>query len=521
LDEIESTGKAMAERVLIVDDDPVQRRLLQNMVEKAGYQVATAESGEAAIGLMAAPDGPHFECIVLDLVMPDLDGLGVLGRMREAGIAIPVIVQTAHGGIDVVVSAMRAGAIDFAVKPVGVERLLVSLRNAMATRVLEGELARMKRSRGGILSFKDIITRSEKMRAVLQAAQKSAGSTIPVLVEGESGVGKELIARAIHGSGARKGKPFVAVNCGALPENLIESILFGHEKGAFTGATERHEGKFQEASGGTLFLDEVGELPPPAQVKLLRALQEGEVEPVGGKRPVQVNVRLISATNRDLSADVKSGRFREDLFYRLHVFPILVPPLRERAEDIPDLTRHFMVRFAAEEGKRVRAMSAEALRLLSAYSWPGNVRQLENAIFRAVVLAEGEELGLEEFPHINSGEPAHTEPTHAPVAVPLAPAADPGASAPLAPGIVIGDEAAISPDPGGDGVLLPEHLVNLVDESGHARPLEEVEADAIRFALAHYRNQMSEVARRLRIGRSTLYRKLDGLGLVVADEAPP
>jgi DNA-binding NtrC family response regulator len=511
----------MAERVLIVDDDPVQRRLLQNMVEKAGYQVATAESGEAAIGLMAAPDGPHFECIVLDLVMPDLDGLGVLGRMREAGIAIPVIVQTAHGGIDVVVSAMRAGAIDFAVKPVGAERLLVSLRNAVATRVLEGELARMKRSRGGILSFKDIITRSEKMRAVLQAAQKSAGSTIPVLVEGESGVGKELIARAIHGSGARKGKPFVAVNCGALPENLIESILFGHEKGAFTGATERHEGKFQEASGGTLFLDEVGELPPPAQVKLLRALQEGEVEPVGGKRPVQVNVRLISATNRDLSADVKSGRFREDLFYRLHVFPILVPPLRERAEDLPDLTRHFMVRFAAEEGKRVRAMSAEALRLLCACSWPGNVRQLENAIFRAVVLAEGEELGLEEFPHINSGERAHTERAHAPVAVPLAPAADPGASAPLAPGIVIGDDAAISLDPGGHGVSLPEHLVNLVDEAGHARPLEDVEADAIRFALAHYRNQMSEVARRLRIGRSTLYRKLDGLGLAIADEARP
>ncbi len=507
----------MAERVLIVDDDPVQRRLLQNMVEKAGYQVATADSGEAAIGLMTAPDGPHFECIVLDLVMPDLDGLGVLGRMREAGIAIPVIVQTAHGGIDVVVSAMRAGAIDFAVKPVGAERLLVSLRNAMATRALEGELARMKRSRGGVLSFKDIITRSDKMRAVLQSAQKSAGSTIPVLIEGESGVGKELIARAIHGSGARKGKPFVAVNCGALPENLIESILFGHEKGAFTGATERHEGKFQEASGGTLFLDEVGELPPSAQVKLLRALQEGEVEPVGGKRPVQVNVRVISATNRDLSADVKSGRFREDLFYRLHVFPIVVPPLRERAEDIPDLIRHFMVRFAVEEGKRVRAMSAEALRLLSTCSWPGNVRQLENAVFRAVVLAEGEEIGLDEFPHIaNPGERAGTM-----LATHLAPAADPGGSPPLAPGIVIGDDAAISPAAGGDGVSLPEHLVNLVDEAGHARPLEDVEADAIRFALAHYRNQMSEVARRLRIGRSTLYRKLDGLGLAIADEANP
>jgi DNA-binding NtrC family response regulator len=520
LDEIESTGKAMAERVLIVDDDPVQRRLLQNVVERAGYQVATAESGEAALGLMTASDGPHFECIVLDLVMPDLDGLGVLGRMREAGIAVPVIVQTAHGGIDVVVSAMRAGAIDFAVKPVGAERLLVSLRNAVATRALEGELARLKRSRGGTLGFKDIITRSAKMRAVLQSAQKCAGSAIPVLVEGESGVGKELIARAIHGSGARKGKPFVAVNCGALPENLIESILFGHEKGAFTGATERHEGKFQEASGGTLFLDEVGELPPQAQVKLLRALAEGEVEPVGGKRPVQVNVRVISATNRDLSADVKSGRFREDLFYRLHVFPILVPPLRERAEDIPDLIRHFMVRFAAEEGKRVRSMSAEALRFLAAYAWPGNVRQLENAVFRAVVLAEGEEIGLDEFPHIaNLGEQASAPRPSAPVVAPLAPTPDSDLSPPLAPGIVISDDAAISPGTGGNGVSLPEHLVNLVDEAGHARPLEEVEAEAIRFALSHYRNQMSEVARRLRIGRSTLYRKLDGLGLAVAEEA--
>jgi DNA-binding NtrC family response regulator len=275
----------MAECVLIVDDDPVQRRLLQNMVEKAGYVVVAADGGEAAVRSMTTPDGPPFECVVLDLVMPDLDGLGVLAKMREARLTIPVIVQTAHGGIDTVVSAMRAGAVDFVVKPVGAERMLVSLRNAIATRALEGEFARLKRSRGGTLTFDDIITRSAKMQAVLNAARKSVNSTIPVLIEGESGVGKELIARAIHGSGDRKAKPFVAVNCGALPENLVESILFGHEKGAFTGATERHDGKFLEASGGTLFLDEVGELPPAVQVKLLRAIQEGEVEPVGGKRP--------------------------------------------------------------------------------------------------------------------------------------------------------------------------------------------------------------------------------------------
>src|SRR6201996_1400861 len=315
----------MAACILIADDDAVQRRLVENMVQKCGYEAVVVDSGDAVMAALTAPDAPPVDAVVLDLVMPGLDGMGVLAKIREAGLNIPVIVQTAHGGIDNVVSAMRAGALDFVVKPVGLERLQVSLRNALNASALKGELQRIRHSREGRLTFSDVVTRSESMTGVLRTAQKAAASTIPVLIEGESGVGKELFARAIHGSGERRAKPFVAVNCGAIPDNLVESILFGHEKGAFTGATERHEGKFQEASGGTLFLDEVGELPPPAQVKLLRALQEGEVEPVGGKRPVQVNVRVISATNRDLSADVRSGRFREDLFYRLHVFPILVP----------------------------------------------------------------------------------------------------------------------------------------------------------------------------------------------------
>ena len=327
--------------VLIVDDDPVQRRLLEGMVQKFGYEVVTAEGGDAAAALLTGPDGGGIDCVILDLVMPDLDGLGVLARLRRNAIAAPVIVQTAHGGIDNVVSAMRAGAVDFVVKPVSAERLQVSLRNAFNTSALEGELNRIKHSRSGTLGFNDIIAKSPAMQAVLRMAEKAAASSIPVLIAGESGVGKELIARAIHGSGERRAKPFVAVNCGAMPENLIESILFGHEKGSFTGATERHVGKFAEASGGTLFLDEVGELPPTAQVKLLRALQEGEVEPVGARKPVQVDVRLVSAINRDLIADVKRGRFRDDLFYRLHVFPIAVPPLRERRADIPPLARHF------------------------------------------------------------------------------------------------------------------------------------------------------------------------------------
>src|ERR1700733_14158459 len=410
----------MPASILIVDDDAVQRRLVENMVQKCGYEAIVLDSGDAAIAMLTAPDAQPIDAVVLDLVMPGLDGMGVLAKIREAGLNIPVVVQTAHGGIDNVVSAMRAGAQDFVVKPVGIERLQVSLRNALNTSALKGELQRIKHSREGRLTFADIITRSEAMAGVLRIAQKAAASTIPVLIEGESGVGKELFARAIHGSGERKSKPFVAVNCGAIPDNLVESILFGHEKGAFTGATERHTGKFVEASGGTLFLDEVGELPPAAQVKLLRAIQEGEVEPVGARKPIKVDVRIVSATNRDLIADVKEGRFREDLFYRLHVFPITVPALAERPEDIPDLVRHFLARFSAEEGKRIRAITGEALRLLGAYSWPGNVRQLENAVFRAVVLAEGDEVGIAEFPQIAaqvSGLRADAEPASTPPAL--------------------------------------------------------------------------------------------------------
>src|SRR5437588_9689884 len=268
------------------------------MVRKLGYEPLVAEGGDAAMAALIAADGARIDAVVLDLVMPDLDGLGLLGKMRDAGLTTPVIVQTAHGGIDNVVTAMRAGATDFVVKPVGPERLRVSLRNALAANALAGEINRMKRSRAGTLTFHDIITRSPQMHAVLRTAGKAAGSVIPVLIEGRSGVGKELIARAIHGSGARRAKPFIAINCGAIPDNLVESLLFGHEKGAFTGATERHTGKFVEASGGTLFLDEVGELPPAAHVELLRAIQDGEVAPVGAKGPVQRDVRLARATGR-------------------------------------------------------------------------------------------------------------------------------------------------------------------------------------------------------------------------------
>jgi len=389
----------------------------------------------------------------------------------------------------------------------------VSFRNALAASVLETEFQRLKRSRAGTLSFRDIVTRNARMQTVLRTAEKATASLIPVLIEGESGVGKELIARAIHGSGERRARPFVAVNCGAIPENLVESTLFGHEKGAFTGATEKHTGKFLEASGGTLFLDEVGELPAAAQVKLLRAIQEGQVDPVGAKKPVKVDVRIISATNRNLIADVKTGRFREDLFYRLHVFPITVPPLRDRPEDIPDLVRHFLVRFAAEEGKRIRAVSADALSVLNAHPWPGNVRQLENAVFRAVVLADGDEIGASELPQLlHARMPA---PAIAPVADEMPQHTNERTAAPM----ILDEAPAISPHADALSAPMSADALGLIDAAGNVRPLEELEADVIRFAIARYRGQMSEVARRLRIGRSTLYRKLDELGLAAAKSA--
>ena len=487
----------MAACILIVDDDAVQRRLIDNMLQKCGYETIVVDSGDAAIAALMTADAPAIDAVVLDLVMPGLDGMGVLIKIREAGLNIPVIVQTAHGGIDNVVSAMRAGAQDFVVKPAGIERLQVSLRNALNASALKGELQRIRHSREGRLTFADIITRSENMTGVVHIAQKAAASTIAVLIEGESGVGKELFARAIHGSSERKSKPFVAVNCGAIPDNLVESILFGHEKGAFTGATDRHTGKFVEASGGTLFLDEISELPLAAQVKLLRALQEGAVEAVGGRKPVKVDVRIISATNRKLLDRVKSGHFREDLFYRLHVLPLTIPPLRMRREDIPHLLRHFLARFCAEENRPITGISGEAMAHLSQLEWPGNIRQLENAVYRAVVMSDHDQLGLEDFLQV-AGQSAAT-PTNSEHSEPLIVAP---AFHSTVPAMISGSDIPIVPQPSA-GTLV------MLTNAGEIRALEELESEIIRFAISHYRGQMSEVARRLKIGRSTLYRKLD------------
>jgi DNA-binding NtrC family response regulator len=388
---------------------------------------------------------------------------------------------------------MRAGANDFLVKPASPERIAVSIRNQLKIGVLSHEVTRLKKKTDNRLTFEDLVAKSSIMRQVFRLGERAAQSNIPILIEGESGVGKELIARAIQGSSDRSGRPFVTLNCGAIPENLIESILFGHEKGSFTGATDKHLGKFQEADGGTLFLDEIGELRIDMQVKLLRALQEGEVDPVGSKRPVKVDVRIISATNRDLAELTRDGRFREDLYYRLNVFPIVIPPLRDRHEDIPALARHFIERFAAEEHKAVAGLSPDAGDLLERFEWPGNVRQLENTIFRAVVLCDGSLLDVCDFPQIAAamGVEARTR-RFAPEAAPMH-AAMPGRPV---------TQAMASP-----------YALTAVDGAGHMRKLEDIESEMIRLAISRYDGHMSEVARRLGIGRSTLYRKLKELGL--------
>lgn len=506
----------MAQLILIADDDPTQRRLLEGLVQGFGYQVQTAASGDEVVSAVLGDEGA-FALILLDIVMPGKDGLAVLRELRPLRPTLPVIVLTAQGGIDMVVNAMKAGADDFIVKPVSPERLQVSIRNALKLNALTGEITRMSRRMTGTLTFDDLIAKSPAMHQVIRLGQRAAKSQIPILIEGESGVGKEIVARAIQGESERAGRPFVTVNCGAIPENLVESILFGHERGAFTGAKDRHNGKFQEANGGTLFLDEIGELPLDMQVKLLRALQEGEVDPVGARKPVRVDIRLISATNRNLTQLVEEGRFREDLYYRLNVFPINIAPLRERVEDIPELVHHFVARISVEEGKKVAGVEQSALEMLKRFPWPGNVRQLENAIFRAVVLTDHALLTVDDFPQIahfatrlDTGERAPQEkaPTPASPQVPSEPdiaweSRAPVEASPVVTPTVPAHTRAVDHGAG----------INATLADGHLRTLQDIEGEVIRLALEHYRGHMSEVARRLGIGRSTLYRKVRELGL--------
>lgn len=486
-------------KILVVDDDPVQLRLTSAAAEKAGFTVLTAAGGQPALQLLR--DDRNIGALVLDLVMPDLDGMGVMDAMHREAIKCPVIIQTANSSLDTVISAMREGAVDFFVKPVAPERLIISLRNALKMGQLEQTVRNDRARRDGKFGITDIIGDSAALTKATTLAAKAAKSNIPVLLEGESGAGKEVIARAIQGTSDRAGKPFVTVNCGAIPANLIESTLFGHLKGAFTGATGDHRGKFAEADGGTIFLDEIGELPLDAQVKLLRTLQDGTIEPVGSSKTEKVNVRLISATNRRLLNQTMDGKFREDLYYRLNVFPIYVPPLRDRREDIEPLAEHFLAQLSADTGCRVIGIGREALDLLKSYDWPGNVRQLQNAIYRALVLAEQAYLVPADFPQLSAalngtGELRQQMTETATSARPMhIDDAQPDTSP---------DPTTHTTDPAAE---------RFTSDNGDMRTLAEVERELIEFALTRHKGRMTSVAKALGIGRSTLYRKLKEYGL--------
>lgn len=491
----------MAGRILVVDDDPAGRRHVEDIVRQAGYPCEAAASGEAALARLSSPDAPAISGMILDLVMPDLDGMAVLERLARMNVRLPVIVQTARGTVDAALSAMRAGAFDFLVKPALAERVRVSLANALRIGALEGEVGRMRRGRAGSLGFGDIVMRAPIMERVARLAERAARSTTPVLLEGERGVGKALVARAIHGSSQRRSKPFIEVNCAIVPDDRIEPALFGMDAHGTAG-------QYAEAQGGTLLLNQIGSLPRSAQARLLRLIDESDAG--GAQHP---GTRLIATTNRRLVDLVAEGGFSEDLFHRLNVLPIWMPPLRERRSDIPELANRMLARLTAENGRGGHAaISREAMDVLARHDWPGNLRQLESTLLRAVAASPGGELAPRDFPQI-SGDDA-------------APGLPPFTSRATQDGVADQRHGRDEPPPAAralaDRIRAARYgVARLLDERGELRPFEALEAEVIRFAVGHYRGHMSEVARRLGIGRSTLYRKLKDYGIAPEEPLAP
>ncbi|HET8936467.1 MAG TPA: sigma-54 dependent transcriptional regulator [Polyangiales bacterium] len=398
----EEVSRTRRGKILVIDDDSNARASLAEFLRSEGYEVETA-----ADGLKALPKLDAFapDLVLTDLQMPGLDGLGVLTKALEAEFEPAVIVMTAHGAIESAVAAMRAGASDYLSKPLNLDELAILLERALARRALMAEARLLRQRLAKRDRLENIVGTSEPMVRLFETILQVAPSRASVLIMGESGTGKELVASAIHQHSTRASKPFVKLHCAALAETLLESELFGHERGAFTGANTRRDGRFKQADGGTLFLDEIGEISPAIQVKLLRFLQEREFEPVGGNQTLKVDVRVIAATNRDLTKEVQEGRFREDLYYRLNVVSIETPPLRVRPTDIPLLAARFLYKYAEENGKKIERFSPDALSQLMQYRWPGNVRELENAIERAVVVCKRDEIGPQDLaPQIAKSE---------------------------------------------------------------------------------------------------------------------
>jgi len=385
-------------KLLIIDDEENMRHVLSVLAEGAGYITTTAADGQLALGILAEEE---FDFILCDVKMPNMDGMEFLKAAEELKSAATVIMMSAYGTVDLALEAMKRGAYDFISKPFKSDEVLLALKKAEERESLRRENYKLRNQiekLGGEIKFASMIGESQAMQQVFNLASKVARYSTTVLITGESGTGKELIARGIHFAGPRADKPLVPVNCGGIPETLLESELFGHVKGAFTGADRNHKGLFEEASGGTIFLDEIGELPVALQVKILRVLQENEIRPVGSTETRTVDTRVIAATSRDLEDDSRQGTFREDLYYRLNVMPIHLPPLRDHPEDIPPLTRRFVSRFNEKLGTAVEGISPAAMASLIAKNWPGNIRELENAIERAMVLAENNLLAPEDFP---------------------------------------------------------------------------------------------------------------------------
>jgi two-component system nitrogen regulation response regulator GlnG len=467
----------IARRVLIADDEPSIRFVLRETLEGEGYEVTEADGGEAALAALRAQ--PH-QLAFLDIRMPAPGGLELLERLQAQGSDTAVVIITAQNTFENAVEAMKRGALDYLVKPFGVAAVKALAAKAMRTRALEREVHELRREVGRRTVPGDrLVGRSPQLLEIFKTIGKVAARDVSVLITGESGTGKELVARAIHAASARAEAPFVAVNTAAIPRELLESELFGHERGAFTGAVAARVGRFREAHGGTLFLDEIGDMPVDLQAKLLRVLQSGEVTPVGARDAEIVDVRIVTATHRDLDAAVREGRFREDLLYRLRVVPLHIPPLRERRDDIALLAEHFVARYAEELGTGHRQLAPAALDQLVAFDWPGNVRELENSIKRALVLSSSEVLTTEDFAFL------------------------------AAPGGAVGRAEDLL-------ALIEREVVRaLEDGSGdvHRRILERVERPLLETVLAHTGGNQIRAAAILGINRNTLHKKIVDLGV--------